>query len=125
MSKKTLIIAVVGLVIAAVIGWWAADTIKTVYFAKKGAPRVKYSKEDRLLNECKGNGWVCARDAKGNVIQPKGQKKCKPAESGKEQCVKLYLKKCKEPAFKKSNPTTCKQAAQKAAKMKKDDEGDE
>ena len=125
MSKKTLIIAGVGLVIAAIVGYIAKDTIKTVYFGKKGEPRVKYSKEDRLLHECEGNGWVCARDAKGKVVVAKGQKRCKPAEGGKEKCIQLYLKKCKDPAFKKSNTHTCKRAAKKAAKLKKDDEEDD
>ena len=127
MSKTTKIIAIVGGILIIVAGIYGGKTILTVYTGgEKTKPRVQYSKQDIQLQECEGNGWVCARDAKGNVIKdPKNKTKCKAAEGGKEKCVQLYLKKCKDANYKKANKTTCAQAAKKAAKMKKDDDDDD
>jgi len=126
MSKTTKIIAIVGgiLIVAGVI--YGGKTILTVYTGgKKGTPRVKYTKEDIQLHECDANGWVCAHDAKGNPIQEKGKKKCKPAKNGEKLCVQLYLKKCANAGFAKANPSTCTRAKKKAAALNKDDDDDD
>lgn len=126
MSKNTKIIAIVGgiLIIAAAI--YGGKTILTVYTGgKKGAPRVKYSKQDILLHECDANGHACQHDAKGNPVHKKGAKTCTPAKDGKKICVQLYVKKCGNAEFAKANPTACMRAKKAAAALKKDDGDDD